>query len=206
MLLFFKKEVFLLQPRNKPLDQLTRSAGNRRRQRLAMAAETCRGRLAAAVTRFAVIRAVVSVSALGTWAAGKSYPMVRGGIIATAQVAGAPQNTIPTPAGARQAAALCRRPAASRRARRPPPQPPASRSRSPARSRRPRRARFVGAFAVVPYSCAQRYRNKEAALIIVWLTPQASGTPTASQASTSLASRLPASVGAATARACAGGM
>jgi hypothetical protein len=47
------------------------------------------------MTRFAVIRAVVSVSALGTWAAVKSYPMVWGGIIAAAQVADALQNAIP---------------------------------------------------------------------------------------------------------------
>ncbi len=42
--------------------------------------------LAATMTRFAVIRAVVSVSALGAWAAVKSYPMLWGGIIAAAQV------------------------------------------------------------------------------------------------------------------------
>ena len=47
------------------------------------------------MTRFAVFRAVVSVSALGTWAAVKSYPMVWGGIIAAAQVADALQNAIP---------------------------------------------------------------------------------------------------------------
>jgi hypothetical protein len=35
-----------------------------------------RDSLAAWQTRFAVIRAVVSVSALGTWAAVRSYPMV----------------------------------------------------------------------------------------------------------------------------------
>jgi hypothetical protein len=51
--------------------------------------------LAATMTRFAVIRAVVSVSALGTWAAIKSYPMVWGGIIAAAQVADALQTAIP---------------------------------------------------------------------------------------------------------------
>ena len=54
-----------------------------------------RDSLGAWVTRFAVIRAVVSVSALGTWAATKSYPMVWGGIIAAAQVADALQNAIP---------------------------------------------------------------------------------------------------------------
>ncbi len=54
-----------------------------------------RDSLGAWVTRFAVIRAVVSVSALGTWAAVKSYPMLWGGIIAAAQVADALQNAIP---------------------------------------------------------------------------------------------------------------
>jgi hypothetical protein len=54
-----------------------------------------RNSLGAWITRFAVIRAVVSVSALGTWAAVKSYPMVWGGIIAAAQVADALQNAIP---------------------------------------------------------------------------------------------------------------
>ncbi len=54
-----------------------------------------RDTLGAWVTRFAVFRAVVSVSALGTWAAVKSYPMVWGGIIAAAQVADALQNAIP---------------------------------------------------------------------------------------------------------------
>jgi hypothetical protein len=47
------------------------------------------------MTRFAVIRAIVSLSALGTWAAVKSYPMVWGGIIAAAQVADALQHAIP---------------------------------------------------------------------------------------------------------------
>ncbi|HUB44520.1 MAG TPA: hypothetical protein VMB73_06010 [Acetobacteraceae bacterium] len=47
------------------------------------------------MTRFAVIRAVVSISALGTWAAVRAYPMVWGGIIAAAQVADALQNAIP---------------------------------------------------------------------------------------------------------------
>ncbi len=54
-----------------------------------------RDSLAAWVTRFAVVRTVVSVSALGTWAAFQSYPMVWGGIIAAAQVADALQNAIP---------------------------------------------------------------------------------------------------------------
>jgi hypothetical protein len=54
-----------------------------------------RDSLAAAITRFAIIRATVSVSALGTWAAVKSYPMLWGGIIAAAQVADALQNAIP---------------------------------------------------------------------------------------------------------------
>jgi|GEM_PF-2228495 len=47
------------------------------------------------VTRFAVIRAVVAVSALGTWAAVKSYPMLWGGIIVAAQIADACQNALP---------------------------------------------------------------------------------------------------------------
>jgi hypothetical protein len=54
-----------------------------------------RDSLAFMITRFAVIRAVVSVSTPGTWAAVKSYPMVWGGIIAAAQVADALQNAIP---------------------------------------------------------------------------------------------------------------
>lgn len=58
------------------------------------------------VTRFAVIRAVVSVSALGSWAATKSYPMVWGGIIAAAQVADALQNAIPFAARYRGTSAL----------------------------------------------------------------------------------------------------
>jgi hypothetical protein len=66
-----------------------------------------RDRLAAAMNRFAVIRAVVSVSALGTWAAVKSYPMVWGGIIAAAQVADALQNTIPFAARLRGTNGLC---------------------------------------------------------------------------------------------------
>jgi hypothetical protein len=63
--------------------------------------------LAATMTRFAVIRAVVSVSALGTWAAVKSYPMLWGGIIAAAQVADALQNAIPFTARFRGTNALC---------------------------------------------------------------------------------------------------
>ena len=66
-----------------------------------------RDSLAAWQTRFAVIRAVVSVSALGTWAAVKSYPMVWGGIIAAAQVADALQNAIPFAARFRGTNALC---------------------------------------------------------------------------------------------------
>jgi hypothetical protein len=65
-----------------------------------------RDSLGAWVTRFAVIRAVVSVSALGTWAAVKSYPMVWGGIIAAAQVADALQNAIPFTARYRGTSAL----------------------------------------------------------------------------------------------------
>ncbi len=45
--------------------------------------------------RFAILRAVASVGALGTWAAVKSYPMVWGGIIAAAQVGDALQGAIP---------------------------------------------------------------------------------------------------------------
>jgi hypothetical protein len=66
-----------------------------------------RDSLAAWQTRFAVIRAVVSVSALGTWAAVRSYPMVWGGIIAAAQVADALQNAIPFAARFRGTNALC---------------------------------------------------------------------------------------------------
>ena len=66
-----------------------------------------RDSLAAWQTRFAVIRAVVSVSALGTWAAVKSYPMVWGGVIAAAQVADALQNAIPFAARFRGTNALC---------------------------------------------------------------------------------------------------
>jgi len=66
-----------------------------------------RDSLAAWQTRFAVIRAVVSVSALGTWAAVKSYPMVWGGIIAAAQVADSMQNAIPFAARFRGTNALC---------------------------------------------------------------------------------------------------
>jgi hypothetical protein len=54
-----------------------------------------RDSLGAWVTGFAIVRAVVSVSALGTWAAVKAYPMVWGGIIAGAQVADALQSAIP---------------------------------------------------------------------------------------------------------------
>jgi hypothetical protein len=66
-----------------------------------------RDSLAATQTRFAVIRAVVSVSALGTWAAIRSYPMIWGGIIAAAQVADALQNAIPFAARLRGTNALC---------------------------------------------------------------------------------------------------
>jgi hypothetical protein len=66
-----------------------------------------RDNLAATMTRFAVVRAVVSVSALGAWAAVKSYPMVWGGIIAAAQVADALQNAIPFAARFRGTNALC---------------------------------------------------------------------------------------------------
>jgi len=65
-----------------------------------------RDSLAAWLTRFAVFRAVVSVSALGTWAAVKSYPMVWGGIIAAAQVADALQNAVPFTARYRGTSAL----------------------------------------------------------------------------------------------------
>ncbi|HUB11704.1 MAG TPA: hypothetical protein VMB34_07075 [Acetobacteraceae bacterium] len=65
-----------------------------------------RDSLGAWVTRFAVIRAVVSVSALGTWAAVKAYPMVWGGIIAAAQVADALQSAVPFSARFRSTNAL----------------------------------------------------------------------------------------------------
>ena len=63
--------------------------------------------LATWMTRFAIVRSVVSVSALGTWAAVQSYPMVWGGIIAAAQVADALQNAIPFAARFRGTTALC---------------------------------------------------------------------------------------------------
>jgi hypothetical protein len=53
-----------------------------------------RDRLGSWVTAFAVVRAVVSVGALGTWAVTKEYPMVWGGIIALAQVADATQSAM----------------------------------------------------------------------------------------------------------------
>lgn len=53
-----------------------------------------RDRLAATVTRFTLIRAVVSVSALGTWAVVRAYPMLWGGIIAASQIADALQNAM----------------------------------------------------------------------------------------------------------------
>lgn len=65
-----------------------------------------RDRLAATVTRYTVIRAVVSVSALGTWAVVKSYPMIWGGIIAAAQIADALQNAMGYTARLRGATAL----------------------------------------------------------------------------------------------------
>jgi hypothetical protein len=69
-----------------------------------------RDSLALWLTRFAVVRAVVSVSALGTWAAVKSYPMLWGGIIAAAQVADALQNAIPFASRLRGTSALCATP------------------------------------------------------------------------------------------------
>jgi hypothetical protein len=66
-----------------------------------------RDSLAAWQTRFAVIRAVVSVSALGTWAAVQSHPMIWGGIIAAAQVADALQGAIPLAARFRGTNTLC---------------------------------------------------------------------------------------------------
>ncbi len=66
-----------------------------------------RDSLAAWQTRFAVIRAVVSVSAISTWAAVKAYPMVWGGIIAAAHVSDAVQNAIPFAARFRGTNALC---------------------------------------------------------------------------------------------------
>jgi hypothetical protein len=65
-----------------------------------------RDALGAWVTRLAMIRAVVSVSALGTWAAVKSYPMLWGGIIAAAQVADALQNATALAARHRGTSAL----------------------------------------------------------------------------------------------------
>jgi len=65
-----------------------------------------RDSLAATVTRYTVIRAVVSVSALGTWAVVKAYPMVWGGIIAASQIADALQNAIAYTARLRGATAL----------------------------------------------------------------------------------------------------
>lgn len=66
-----------------------------------------RDSLGAWITRFAVIRAVVSVGALGTWAAIRSYPMLWGRIIAAAQVADALQHAIPFAARFRGTNALC---------------------------------------------------------------------------------------------------
>ncbi len=66
-----------------------------------------RDSLGAWITRFAVIRAIVSVGALGTWAAVRSYPMLWGGIIAAAQVADALQHAIPFAARFRGTNALC---------------------------------------------------------------------------------------------------
>ncbi len=57
--------------------------------------------LSAWVTRFAVFRAIVSASALGSWAVIRAYPMVWGGIIAAAQVADALQHAIPLAARVR---------------------------------------------------------------------------------------------------------
>jgi hypothetical protein len=64
-----------------------------------------RDSLTAWITRFAVIRAVVSVSALGTWAAIRAYPMVWGSIIAAAQVLDALQHALPFAARSRGASA-----------------------------------------------------------------------------------------------------
>lgn len=65
-----------------------------------------RDRLGAWVMWFAIIRAVVSVGALGTWAAVKAYPMLWGGIIAGAQVADALQNAMTFTARYRGTSAL----------------------------------------------------------------------------------------------------
>jgi len=59
------------------------------------------------VTRFAMIRAFVSVGALGTWAAVKAYPMVWGGVIAAAAVVDALQNAVPFAVRLRGTSALC---------------------------------------------------------------------------------------------------
>jgi hypothetical protein len=66
-----------------------------------------RDALAATVTRYTVIRAVVSVSALGTWAVVRSYPMVWGGIIAASQMAEALQTGMGYASRLRGATALC---------------------------------------------------------------------------------------------------
>ena len=53
-----------------------------------------RASLQSTVTRYKIVRTVVSVSALGTWAVVRAYPMVWGGIIAASQVADALQNAM----------------------------------------------------------------------------------------------------------------
>jgi len=63
--------------------------------------------LAIWITRFAMVRAFVSLGALGTWAAVKSYPMLWGGIIAAAQVVDALQNAVPFGVRLRGTSALC---------------------------------------------------------------------------------------------------
>lgn len=54
-----------------------------------------RDSLNSVLTWFAVIRAVVSVGALGAWAVVQDHPLVWGGIIAAAQVADAAERAIP---------------------------------------------------------------------------------------------------------------
>jgi hypothetical protein len=58
------------------------------------------------VTRFSAIRAVVSLSALATWAVVRAYPMVWSGVIVAAQVADALQNTMAFTARYRGTSAL----------------------------------------------------------------------------------------------------
>jgi len=51
--------------------------------------------LARRVTWFGTLRAIASSTAIGAWAVSQSYPMIRGGIIAAAQVADALKDVFP---------------------------------------------------------------------------------------------------------------